>query len=315
MRRCVAAGDVHAGGHTVPVAELVEVTQEDVDAVDLPKLFRARKLFGWPVGTLDALHELRSRAHDFEITVDQWREEAAVLREQMPEPPDARALAATRKAAREAWFDEFDARTFGGPADRLMGRLHEFDAPPQDEDLWADLVEARSKARAGMREHRSDWADRCEHLARLLTRDGATHDLVSGLPWTVLGRYRWVEFERRGLVPAPLDLARERAEAAAQAGEFGDVVLERHRLLTGRAGAERGSFAALNASMLLHSLTGLGAELHHAAGVRRKGRRELVEAFDQLWQSPAMEAFLLERTQAGWPSRYARARRPVPPTV
>lgn len=289
-----------------------EVSQEEVDAVDLARLFRARRLFGWPVKTLDALAALRDRATDRKITVDEWRQEAADLRREAPAPPDGHEVAAAQAASREAWWAEFERDELDGPGSRLLKRLGELEGPPSDDDLWRDLADYRARSRTAPQDHRQTWAARADSAAMMVTRDGATHDLTSGLPWTLLGRYRWVDFQRAGLVPAPLGLARERAEQDVDAGAAGDdVVRERRRLLTGRSERERHSMAAASAEMQLHFLTGLASALVEEAGSQSKARRQLAKEFDAVWSSEAMTRFLLEQTASGWPSRFARSRRPT----
>lgn len=283
-----------------------------MEAVDLPKLFRARKLFGWPVKTLDALAALRDRANAREISVDEWRRGAAGLRREAPAAPGDHEVAVVRAAAREAWWAEFERDDIDGPGSRLLQRLGELEGPPSDDDLWRDLADYRARSRTATQDHRQALGERAEAVAMMVTRDGATHDLVSGLPWKLLGRYRWVDFQRVGLVPAPLGLARERAERDVDAGTAGDdVVRERRRLLTGRGERERHSLAAMNAEMQLRFLTGLASSLVEEAGSRSKARRQLVEQFEVVWSSEAMTALLLEQTAAGWPSRFARSRRPA----
>ena len=64
------------------------------------------QLFGIPVEVLDQLHELRDRAlDDWDVTLEDWAGEDAMLRAGVAFPEDWRSVDQMRRAATEAWLD------------------------------------------------------------------------------------------------------------------------------------------------------------------------------------------------------------------
>src|SRR5262249_16689819 len=107
--------------------------------VDFAQALTADSLWGWPVEVLDRLLELRTRAWQGEISLDEWREQDAALRGGLP----AVNMDEARRSQKD-WTDEWvpasRANASSEAGRQLTGRLTALANPaPSDDELWDEL--------------------------------------------------------------------------------------------------------------------------------------------------------------------------------
>ncbi|MGW4521131.1 hypothetical protein [Amycolatopsis sp. NPDC004378] len=263
--------------------------------MDVDEVLTAQELWGWPVDVLDELWILRDRAWDGEITLEQWRERDAAIRAGRP-PADRDEV----RELRIAWIENPPDEVPDDVQSRVLHRLMALSQPaPSDDELWQELervvtalgdpklrhARLLDKLRAG-RDRVESW----------LIRDGGGIDMMSGLPWSQIARYRVVDEPGLGPVPQHVDAARKLAMRDASEADRKRAVL--------LAGDRDRTMAGAVAEMSQHVLTGLVALLRDAADEDE----ELVPVLaDQLniWTDPRLQRLLLRETAQGWPASLA----------
>jgi hypothetical protein len=160
--------------------------------MDFSEVVSADELWGWPVDVLDRLSELHRRAQEGSISLAEWREQDATLREGFP-PVD-------RDKVREfhtSWIVDTPADADDDDYRRVSRRLSILTRPaPSDEELWRDLedvLESLDNPEFKRRELQEKLRARRDRIAAWLTRPGSGVDPVSGLRWSAIARYRLVD--------------------------------------------------------------------------------------------------------------------------
>jgi hypothetical protein len=272
---------------------------------DIRELIKAplAYLFGWPVPLLDEIGTLQRTAYDGRLDLEGWRRRDRELRDSMPpvSEVDAVAVMALHRRVTEAWRE---ARRGGGDsADAealltLMGRLRYITEPtPTDAALFHELAGLTRQLREySTHDNLNRSLGRRADLIRTWLADSPEFDLVSGLEWSLVGRYRWVSTSL-GAVPAYVDEARRLAlldpanadKARASAG------------IRGHDGVPPAITAAETRQAMLYSSFGLLLdETWH-----RESFEDLGDALANLWNRPATRRLLMEMTAEGWPRVFA----------
>lgn len=256
--------------------------------MDFAQALAADELWGWPVEVLDRLFALRSQAGAGSLSIEQWREQDEALRVGMPDV-DVDEVAEFQTD----WL--VNGRDLDAP---LTGRLTALSSPPPtDEQLWTELatIAAALADRRTSQNMRDAYRKRRSRAAGWLTRPGGGVDLVTGLPWSVIARYRVVDDPDFGRVPQVVDSARRLALRHASAAEIKRAALvaeDRSKADTGLADAK--------ADMQQHRLTWFLNVLRNGA-VANEQMRPLLDEVTGVWSDPRVQRLLLQETSAGWP--------------
>lgn len=187
--------------------------------MDVAEAVTAEELWGWPVGVLDHLYALQRAAWAGSVSIDEWREQDAALRVDQP-AVSAEEVGETLST----WIGagELNLREHGA----LLGRLTMLANPaPTDEQLWAQLESVLARAgRVQGFDLSSVDDEKRDRIAGWLTRPGSGIDEVTGLPWSVVARFRVVDS-----VPQSVAEARKAAlhEATESERERADLLASR----------------------------------------------------------------------------------------
>ncbi|GAA1994732.1 hypothetical protein [Amycolatopsis minnesotensis] len=262
--------------------------------MDFAEMLAADVLWGCSVEVLDQLEELRRQAWEGVITVQQWREQDAEIRAELP--------TVDQEAVREfqtAWMVE-------GPRDapddgftRVTRRLSALIQPaPTEDDLWRRLVDIDEDLKDPKfgREVQDRFRDSRDRVVVWLLESDRNRDSVSGLPWSEVAQYRVIEDPDLGPIPQYLDTARQLAYENTSALER-----DRARLIVGEWDAK---YAALSANVGALRFTGLPRLLVEAAQAD-DGLRGLAGDQLRIWTDPAVQQVLMNQTAAGWPASCA----------
>jgi len=258
-------------------------------------------LFGWPVPLLDEIGELQRAAYDGRIDLETWRRRDGELRAHMPPLASVGLVQAMHRRVTEAWrearrgsADSSDAETLL----TLMGRLRYLTATaPTDSELFHELASVTLQLREySEHDNLNRSFSRRADLIRGWLATSPEYDLVSGLEWATIGRYRWVS-TALGAVPAFVDEARrvallDPANAQAAAASAG---------IRGHDGVPPEIAAAEARQALLYSSFAVLLE----ETWQRDGFEELGDALAAVWNRASTRRLLLEITTAGWPPVYA----------
>jgi hypothetical protein len=263
--------------------------------MDFAQAQAADELWGWPVEVLDRLFELRAQAGAGSLGIEEWREQDASLRAGMPDVD-----------LDEVGDFQADWLVNGQDLDApLTGRLTALSSPPptdeelRDEIAAADVALADRRTSQGMKRA---YLARRSRAAAWLTRPGSGLDSVTGLPWSVIERYRVVDEPGVGPVPQHVGVARrlalrdasdsERDAAALVAADQGKLNLE---LDDAKAELEQ------RRMVWFPSLLKASVEAD-------EGMRPLAEELSRMWSDARVQRLLLDETSAGWPESIEESR-------
>ncbi|MBX6391586.1 MAG: hypothetical protein IRZ08_21795 [Frankia sp.] len=259
-------------------------------------------LFGWPVPLLDEIGNLARAAYEGRIDLATWRRRDQELRGSMPPHLDPDAIVALHRRVTAAWREARRPGSADGAAAEalltLMGRLRYLtEAAPSDADLWSELAGLTRQLREYSQHDNLNrsFARRAE-LIRGWLASSTEFDVVSGLPWDLVGRHRWIT-TMLGAVPTYVDEARRRAlldPANAEQVRAGASI-------RGHDGVPPAIAAAEVRQHLLYSAFGILLE----ETWRRDGYAEIGHDIAALWNKPATRRLLMEITADGWPPQYA----------
>ncbi|WP_414939171.1 hypothetical protein [Amycolatopsis sp. cmx-11-51] len=256
--------------------------------MDFAQALAADELWGWPVEVLDRLFELRSRAGAGLLGIEEWREQDASLRAGMPE--------VGLEEANDFLIDWMvNGRYIESP---LTGRLSALcSPPPTDEELWSEVasIDVALADRKTPRRTKDAYRTSRARAVGWLTRPGSGLDWVTGLPWSVIGRYRVVDNLELGPVPQVVDSARQLALLNASS-----VERERAALVAQDRSAAEVALADAKADMSQHRVTWFPDLL--SSGVEGdEGLRPLLGEVVCVWSDPRVQRLLMDETSAGWP--------------
>ncbi|MGW4521134.1 hypothetical protein [Amycolatopsis sp. NPDC004378] len=258
--------------------------------MDFEQALTADELWGWPVEVLDQLWQLRSRAQHGELSLEQWREQDAALR-----PGHPRVDVEEVSEFRLSCLMDLPADVPRDARDRLLHRMMVLTVPaPTDEDLWqelAEIVESMSDPDFRRADLQRKLGARRDTVRSWLARPGSGVDMLSGLPWATIARYRVVEDPVLGPVPQYVDSARKMALSEASEDERRRAAL----FVDDRDRRMDEAMADFNRAGLL----GLVDLLKDAA----VGDDELKPAFAKqvdIWRDPLVQGLLMRETSHGW---------------
>jgi hypothetical protein len=270
---------------------------------DIRELIKAPPafLFGWPVPLLDEIGDLQRAAYDGLIDLDTWRRRDSELRAGMPPLASIGLVQAMHRRVTEAWrqarrgaADSSDAETLL----TLMGRLRYLtETAPTDAELFHELAGVTRQLREySQHDNLNRSFSRRADLIRGWLATSPEYDVVSGLDWATVGRYRWIS-TALGAVPTYVDEARrlalldpanaERAQASAG--------------IRGHEGVPPAIAAAQTHQAMLYSSFAVLLE----ETWRRDGFEDLGDALAAAWNRPATRRLLVEVTAPGWPRVFA----------
>ncbi|MFB9927437.1 hypothetical protein ACFORO_34055 [Amycolatopsis halotolerans] len=256
--------------------------------MDFNQAQAADVLWGWPVGLLDRLFELRARAGAGSLGIEEWREQDAALRTGMPEVDLDEVV-----AFQTDWL--VNGSDLEVPlTDRLTALTS---PPPTDEELRHEIAEADVALadRRTARRLKDAYRARRARAAAWLTRPGGGLDPVTGLPWSTIERYRVIDDPDVGPVPQHVGVARQLALRDASDAERDAAALV-------AAGQDKLNleFDAAKADMQQRRMMWFPGLLK--AGVQAdEGMRPLAEELSRIWSDPRVQRLLLEETSVGWP--------------
>lgn len=270
------------------------------------------ELFGWPTSLLDELWKLRQAAYTDSLSIHEWRRRDAALRSTVTTvtPADRAQLEALHEKVTQALYGNPRFNTEDHAALSLLQRrlLAARSPAPDDDELREELrtVVRRLRGHQLTPEARALFEQRRQRLRRWLSTS-PDYDVVTGLPWALLGRYRWTVHPALGLVPTYLDEARrlavdDPANAAAVA-----AARDLH---------EDGLRSRLSSGMTRqHSLVESFVLVADAA--RESAEFTVVaDRLARLWNEQTTLGLLLQITAPGWPGFLAAlpppARTPEP---
>ena len=263
--------------------------------MDFGEALAADELWGWPVEVLDQLLELRQQAWRGEISLDQWREQDAVIRTGQPDVDTAEV---------DDLQTEF---AVNGPRDvstearrRLAGRLTALAHPaPTDEELWDELAEIRKELADRKLDHRTQKILRDDRIrfAHWLVRPGSDLDPVTGLPWSRVARYRVVHDVELGSIPQSVHAARTLAvrDAPAEESERADMIREALHPQDGLATAID-DLMQTQVSWLPRLLLDVSRDDDEL--------RPLLDDLVRVWSDPRVQRLLIEQTAREWPAPF-----------
>ncbi len=256
--------------------------------MDFAQALVADELWGWPVEVLDRLFSLRSQAGSGSLSIEAWREQDAALRADMPDVD-----------LEEVGTFLTDWLVNGGDIDALLtDRLTALSSsPPSDEELWSDLLAAHAAqadsgtSQAVRKAHRAVQT----RTAAWLTRPGSDLDPVTGLPWSLIARFRVVDHSHFGPVPQNVDSARRLALRSAS-----DDERKRAALVAQGRDAVDIDLADAKADLQQHRLIWFPKLLEDGVAADEE-MRPLLDDLVRVWSDPRVQRLLLDETSAGWP--------------
>lgn len=270
---------------------------------DIRELLKAPPayLFGWPIPLIDELGLLSRAAYDGRIGLDEWRRRDQELRASMPPLASPGMVTAMHRRVTEAWREARRGSSDTAAAETLltmMGRLRYLtELAPTDAELFHELGGLTRQLRGlSPQDNLSRSLGRRAELIRNWLATSGEFDLVSGLEWAVVGRYRWVSTPL-GAVPTYVDEARrlaltDPANAAKSAASAG---------IRGHEGVPPQIAAAETRQAMLYS--SFAVLLEETAA--RDGFEELGDALAAVWNRPATRRLLMTATAGGWPWIFA----------
>jgi hypothetical protein len=262
-------------------------------AVDLTDAVAADELWGWPVELLDRLRELRVRATNGSLSLDEWREQDASLRAGHPAVDMQEVLQFQDDFIVNTWLKDKNELN-----DQLLDRLGSLTgAPPSDEELWEELKSAQEALTAPRKQDsrmvRVYQAQR-DRIIGWLTRPGGGIDPVTGLAWSQIERYRIVNDPVLGPVPQYIHSARQHGlrDASPEDQDRAELI---------RATIEPRHFAAILGDLNQHQLTWL-PKLLAAEAERDETMRPLLADLLRVWSDPRTQQILVQETSREWPA-------------
>ncbi|MCW6003496.1 hypothetical protein K1W54_02700 [Micromonospora sp. CPCC 205371] len=264
--------------------------------MEIADALAADELWGWPVDVLERLLDLRQRAGNGEISLEDWREQDAAVRAAMP----AVDLDEVRQFE-DRWVEEWVIKGLDDEGERLTGRLTALTSPaPSNEQLWGNLArmhEALADRRQDRR-RRELYESHRDRIVAWLTWPSGDIDAETGLPWPQVAQYRIIDDPDLGPVPQYVDSARRLAEKHATTEDR-----ERAEMVRDRSANRR--LAASRAKLEQNRLTWLPDLLHD--GIEEDATmRPLLADLAHIWGDPRVQRLLIAETSHGWPADYNR---------